>query len=66
VSEIIRFPARQGARIWLMREGAAWLVVARGHGWLHGNYNDAFSDAVWLAENLGLAVRKHVEPDYPS
>jgi hypothetical protein len=23
------------------REGAAWLVIARNHGWLHGNRNAA-------------------------
>lgn len=62
-SAIIRFPVRNAACIWLTREEDAWLVLARDHGWLHGDYASALADALWLSKNLGLAVRRasHVE-----
>lgn len=55
---VVRFDARRSAAVWLAREGAAWLVLARGHGWLHGSYHEALADAVWLSENLGFVVRR--------
>jgi hypothetical protein len=55
---IISFPARHAACVWLLREGQAWLVMALGHGWLHGSYDAALIDARWLSENLGLGVRR--------
>ena len=55
---VIRFPARRGACDWVTREGPAWLVVAREHGWLHGDYHAALADARWLSENLGLPIRR--------
>jgi hypothetical protein len=57
MSEIVRFPARHAAAIWLFREGAAWLVLAGEHGWLHGSSDNALRDATWLAENLSLPIR---------
>jgi hypothetical protein len=50
----VRFPARF---VWVLREDAAWLVLAGSHGWLHGDYHTARADAQWLAQNLGLPVR---------
>lgn len=55
---IVRFDAPHATAVWLAREGAAWLVLARDHGWLHGDYYSALTDARWLAENLGFVVRR--------
>jgi hypothetical protein len=57
---IIRFPPRRSAAVWLFeaREGDGWLVLARGHGWLHGSRLDALADARWLAHNLGYPIRE--------
>lgn len=55
---IERFPMRRAACVWLVREtDGAWLVLARDHGWLHGSYRAALTDARWLARNLGLSIR---------
>jgi hypothetical protein len=56
-ARLIRFPARHASCIWMLREGAAWLVLAGSHGWLHGDYHTARADAQWLARNLGLPIR---------
>jgi hypothetical protein len=58
---VIRFPARRAACVWIVRDGdGAWLVLSLDHGWLHGDYRSAFSDACWLAENLDLPIRSFV------
>lgn len=57
-AQIERLPPRRAAVIWLLREtSGGWLVLAREHGWLHGEYDDALDDARWLARNLGLPIR---------
>jgi hypothetical protein len=58
-SKIIRFPSRRDAAVWLLqaREGG-WLVLTRGHGWLHGSRSDALETARWLARNLGFSIRE--------
>lgn len=56
-ASLIRFPTRAAACIWIVRDGAAWLVLARDHGWLHGSFHDALADARWLADNLSLPIR---------
>ena len=55
---IIRFPARNAAAIFVREvpEGG-WIVVARGHSWLHGDGASALADARWLSENLALPIR---------
>ena len=57
---IIRFPSRRSAAVWLLpaHEGG-WLVVARGHGSLHGDQTTAREDAQWLAQNLDLPIREY-------
>jgi hypothetical protein len=55
---IVRFPVRHAACVWLVRQGEAWLVLVRGHGWLHGSYSAALADARWLAANLGFTIRR--------
>jgi hypothetical protein len=47
---------------WITREASgAWLVLARGHGCLHGDSAAAFNDARWQAHNLGLPIRVRVQ-----
>jgi hypothetical protein len=56
---IIRFPARRGRAIWVLPLAeSGWLVLARGHGWLHGDRRSALEDAEWLARNLGFPIRE--------
>jgi hypothetical protein len=57
---IIRFSLRRVASILVVRErdGAGWLALAGGHGWLCGSLAEARREAGWLARNLGLQVRK--------
>jgi hypothetical protein len=59
VAAVVRFPPRRSAAVWLLqgRDGG-WLVLARGHGWLHGSRLDALADARWLARNLGFPIRE--------
>jgi hypothetical protein len=61
---VIRFPARNAAAVFVMeaRDGG-WLVLAREHGWLHGDLASAVEDARWLSENLSLPLKSyaHVE-----
>jgi hypothetical protein len=56
-TEVVRFPARRSAAIWLLREGAAWPVLVGENGWLHGSSASASDDAQWLAQNLQLPIR---------
>jgi hypothetical protein len=57
MTAIIRFPPRHAPCVWLIRQSETWLVLARDHGWLHGDYQDALADANWLARNLGFPIR---------
>jgi hypothetical protein len=53
---ILPFPQRGPWKVELLREGPAYLVRARDHGWLHGSFVDALADAQWLAACAGVAV----------
>jgi hypothetical protein len=53
---IERFPLRRSHAIWISREDTAWLVLALGHGWLHGSRSAALETARWLAANLREAA----------
>jgi hypothetical protein len=57
MSNITGFPQRHAVVVWLLREGDAWLVMARGYGWVHGDLAAAIDDAQWLAANLQLPIR---------
>ena len=35
----------------IVREGPAWLVICRDHGWLHASAN-----AYWLTKNHGVPI----------
>jgi hypothetical protein len=37
--------------------GDAWLVIARSHGWLHGDFVGALTDARSLAAGWGVVVK---------
>jgi hypothetical protein len=53
-------PARRAAVVWLIRQEyePGWLVLAGGHGWVHGSSAAALTDAQWLSRNLALPVRE--------
>jgi hypothetical protein len=58
-ASVLRFPDRAARCIRIVREAAGgWLVLARGHGWIHGDRRSARSDAQWLGLNLGLPIRE--------
>ena len=57
---VVRFPPRRSAAVWILPDEGGWLVMARGHGWLHGNCTEALKDAFWLAKNLGLPIRGRI------
>ena len=38
------------------RDGEGWLVLARSHGWLHGDRNTALADAHSIAGGFGVGV----------
>jgi hypothetical protein len=57
-ARVLRFPLRQSHAIWITREDTAWLVLARGHGWLFGCRQQALAAAQWLARNLNLPIRE--------
>jgi hypothetical protein len=56
-ADVARFPPRASFAVWLSKTADGWLVLARGHGWLHGDAAGAFLDARWLSRNLGLPIR---------
>jgi hypothetical protein len=51
-AKIIKFPPRQSACVWLLRDDGGWLVLAGENGWPHGSSLHAQEDAAWLADNL--------------
>jgi hypothetical protein len=59
LSQLIRFPPRRVRAVIICRErdGDGWLVIAGAHGWLCGSRAEAFAEAVWLADNLGLPIQ---------
>jgi hypothetical protein len=56
-ARIIQFPQRGPFAVHVEREGAAWLVVCRDHGWLHGDRREALEDAQDIADGFGVAVK---------
>src|SRR6516165_1060516 len=57
---VLRFPEVGPFTVNIRRErdGEAWLVVCRKHGWLHGSSDDALRDARAIANGFGVAVRR--------
>jgi hypothetical protein len=52
----------QSTAVWIAREDQAWLVLARGHGWLFGCYREALREVRWLSRNLDFSIRGEVAP----
>jgi hypothetical protein len=57
-AQIIRFPQRGPFAVSIQREGRAWLVVCRDHGWLFGSRNEAMASANEIARGHGVHVVK--------
>jgi hypothetical protein len=57
---VLTFPARGPFAVDIERErdGEAWLVRCRSHGWLHGSSDDALKDARAIAHGFNVAVRR--------
>jgi hypothetical protein len=55
-ARIIPFPQRAPFAVCIEREGPAWLVICRNHGWLHANRSDAITEACALARGFGVTV----------
>jgi hypothetical protein len=55
-AQVIRFPVRRSVVVRIEREGPAWLVVCRDHGWLHGDYRAAVTDANTIARGFGTVM----------
>jgi hypothetical protein len=56
-ARILRFPARNVAAIFISEAAeGGWLMLARDHGWLHGDRRSALAQR--LAWNLGLPMRE--------
>jgi hypothetical protein len=56
-AQIIPFPQRGPFSVHILRDGEAWLVVCRDHGWLHSNINDAIDDAAEIADGFAVQVK---------
>ena len=59
-ARILKFPERGRFNVRVEREDQAWLVLARGHGWLFGCYREALREARWLSRNLDFPIRGEV------
>ena len=55
-ARIIPFPQRAPFAVRIEREGPAWLVTCRDHGWLHGDRDAAIADANTIARGFGVVV----------
>jgi hypothetical protein len=55
-AHVVRFPDRGPFCVRVEREGAAWLVVARSHAWLHAGFREALIEAKAIARGFGVAV----------
>ena len=55
-ARIIPFPSRDPFSVRIAREGTAWLVLYRGHGWLFGSRREAIAEATAIARGFSVAV----------
>lgn len=56
-ARIIPFPQRAPFTVRVEREEAAWLVICRGHGWLHASFRQAIAEANVIARGFGVVVQ---------
>jgi hypothetical protein len=56
---VLKFPRRGpfAVRVEPEGDGGGWLVIARSHGWLCGERDNALHDACEIANGFGVAVR---------
>jgi len=59
-ARILQFPPIGPFTVHVEREGVAWLVICRDHGWLHGSRLEALAVANTIARGYGVAVVEHV------
>ena len=59
MSIVIAFPQRSPLVVRVEREGPAWLVTCRSHGWLHGSHHEAVTDAKAIARGFGVVVNHY-------
>jgi hypothetical protein len=56
-AQILKFPVRECVRVVPARDDeGCWLVLTRGHGWLHGSFHHALGDARSIARGFDCAV----------
>jgi hypothetical protein len=55
-AQIIPFPQRGPFVVSVEAGEDGWLVLCKSHGWLHGNFREAFLDAKNIAAGFGVAV----------
>ena len=56
-ARVIQFPQRGPFVVYVEREGAAWLVIARSHAWLHSGFREALIEARAIAHGFGVTVK---------
>ncbi|MPZ36594.1 MAG: hypothetical protein GEU95_00795 [Rhizobiales bacterium] len=56
-TDVIRFPMRRSAVIWVTNVTGQWVVLNGDHGWIHSDRAGALQDARWLSKNTGLPIR---------
>jgi hypothetical protein len=60
--EVIPFAAGGPFVVHVERDGPAWLVICRDHGWLHGDRHQANAEAVAIACGFGVHARTAASP----
>jgi hypothetical protein len=55
-ARVIPFPQRVPFAVRVEREGPAWLVICRNHGWLYTDHCDAVTEANAIARAYGVVV----------
>jgi hypothetical protein len=56
-AEIIRFPLRRAADIFIVSDKDGWLALVGSHGWAFGSRHEALAEAWWLSKNFALPIR---------
>jgi hypothetical protein len=51
--------SRAPTAVRVVRDDDGWLTIVGSHAWLHSDRRSALVDALWLAANTGLPIRRH-------